>query len=66
MQSELTPEEQAAGIVPSHGISLDLPTDADNAQRPAIVSHLYAGTFTMPLDAVLSSYIDPRLLTKAR
>lgn len=41
MQSDSYDEDGAAGIAPSHGIALDLPTAHDNPARPAIVSHLY-------------------------
>ena len=41
MQSDLSKEDGAAGMFPSHGISLDLPTADDYPPRPAIVSHLY-------------------------
>lgn len=40
MQREESQEEGAAGIIPSHGISLDLPAVVDHPKRPAIVSHL--------------------------
>ena len=35
------PQHEAAGIVGSHGISLDLPGVDENPTRPPIISHLY-------------------------
>ena len=44
MQAEISKEEETARIVPSHGISLDLPGADAPPTRPAAVSHLYGST----------------------
>ncbi|MCJ1476832.1 hypothetical protein MMC13_005501 [Lambiella insularis] len=49
MPREVSREEEAADVRPSHGISLDLPTVDGNPQRPAIVSHLSSPSYESPI-----------------
>ena len=47
--------DAAAGITPSHGISIDLPGVGDSPSRPPIISHLY-GAQTFDTTAVKYAY----------